>query len=223
MVRAPSPAVGSFGMRPQDLHAAYVLPTSAPTAQTVAIVDAYNDPNAETDLKTYSEAFSLPPCTPPAAASRRSTSTGATQQLPFPENASTDSKPRGGRRRRRSAKAEEATGWDLEISLDMETVHAVCQTCHIVLVEADRPSYADLETAERDRREPRRDEISNSCGGPEPAPRRRRRRPFNDPGTVITASAGDKATSGGTAQRRRTRYANSPPPPRTWSRSAAPA
>jgi hypothetical protein len=50
---APSPGAGAFGLRPQDLHAAYDLPASASSAQTVALVDAYNDPTAEADLKGY--------------------------------------------------------------------------------------------------------------------------------------------------------------------------
>src|SRR5271163_4085557 len=33
---APSPGAGAFGLRPQDLHTAYDLPTSASSAQTVA-------------------------------------------------------------------------------------------------------------------------------------------------------------------------------------------
>src|SRR5437763_11179891 len=34
-----SAASGSFGLRPQDIHSAYSLPTSPATTQTVAIVD----------------------------------------------------------------------------------------------------------------------------------------------------------------------------------------
>src|SRR5438105_10314174 len=37
---------GAFGLRPQDLHNAYSLPTTAVGEQTIAIVDAYNDPRA---------------------------------------------------------------------------------------------------------------------------------------------------------------------------------
>ncbi len=60
---APSPGAGAFGLRPQDLHTAYDLPTSVSSAQTVALVDAYNDPTAEADLKAYDEEFALPACT----------------------------------------------------------------------------------------------------------------------------------------------------------------
>ena len=65
---APAPAsspVGSgyIGLRPQDLHTVYALPTTTATPQTIALVDAYNDPTAEADLKTYDEEFGLPECT----------------------------------------------------------------------------------------------------------------------------------------------------------------
>src|SRR5579875_3173040 len=42
------------GYGPSDLRSAYALPsTSAGSGQTVAIVDAYDDPTAEQDLATY--------------------------------------------------------------------------------------------------------------------------------------------------------------------------
>ena len=83
--QAPSPAAGDFGLRPQDLHAAYSLPTSAPTAQTIAIVDAYNDPAAEADLRTYDEAFSLPACTAENGCFKQVNQHGETSNLPFPK------------------------------------------------------------------------------------------------------------------------------------------
>ena len=52
-IQPASAAGGAYGLRPQDLHTAYQLPTTAASAQTVAIVDAYNDPQAEADLAAY--------------------------------------------------------------------------------------------------------------------------------------------------------------------------
>jgi hypothetical protein len=43
-----------------------------------------------------------------------------------------------------AAGPEEATGWGLEISLDIEVAHATCESCEILLVEAGAPSYEDL-------------------------------------------------------------------------------
>ena len=52
-------------MRPQDLHNAYDLPDAveASPTQTVALVDAYDDPTAESDLRVFDEEMELPACT----------------------------------------------------------------------------------------------------------------------------------------------------------------
>ena len=49
----------------QSLHAAYSLPTETASSslQTIAVIDAYDDPTAEADLAVYDETFGLPPCT----------------------------------------------------------------------------------------------------------------------------------------------------------------
>ncbi|HEY2673619.1 MAG TPA: hypothetical protein VGJ07_25045, partial [Rugosimonospora sp.] len=48
------------GYGPADLRSAYKLPTYAGAGQTVAIVDAYDDPNAEADLAVYRAQYGLP-------------------------------------------------------------------------------------------------------------------------------------------------------------------
>ena len=55
----------------------------------------------------------------------------------------------------------------MEISLDIETAHAICQSCHIALVEADSPSYEDLEPPRTAAVQLGATEVSNSWGGPE--------------------------------------------------------
>src|SRR5436305_10128989 len=53
-----------IGYTPQDLHDAYTLPPApAGAGMTVAVVDAYDDPQAEHDLATYRSQFGLPACT----------------------------------------------------------------------------------------------------------------------------------------------------------------
>ena len=188
---APSPAAGDFGLRPQDLHTAYSLPTSAPTAQTIAIVDAYNDPAAETDLRTYSEAFSLPACTTANGCFEQVNQKGEAGNLPFPKTLGELEAARKGSKAE-AENAEEATGWGLEISLDIETAHAVCESCNIVLVEAGEPTNLDLEAAEHSAESLGATEISNSYGGPEEGSTAHEQAgPYNHAGTVITASAGD--------------------------------
>ena len=56
-----------------------------------------------------------------------------------------------------------AQGWDIEIALDVETVHAICQNCKIVLVEAVDNPFANLEAAV-DRAHTEGGIISNSYG-----------------------------------------------------------
>src|ERR1700742_477248 len=56
-------AGGAFGLRPEDLHNVYNLPLDAPGTQTIGIVDAFNDPTIEADLRVYDEEFGLPECT----------------------------------------------------------------------------------------------------------------------------------------------------------------
>ncbi|HEY5426240.1 MAG TPA: hypothetical protein VIJ77_06810, partial [Candidatus Tumulicola sp.] len=51
------------GYVPGDIQAAYNLPSSTQGAgQTVAIVDAYDDPKAAKDLAQYRASFGLPAC-----------------------------------------------------------------------------------------------------------------------------------------------------------------
>jgi hypothetical protein len=84
-VAARSPAAGDYGLRPQDLHSAYQLPNSASDAQTVALVDAYNDPTAEADLKAYDEEFGLPECTTGDGCFKQVNQSGETGKPPFPK------------------------------------------------------------------------------------------------------------------------------------------
>ena len=52
------------GYNPSDLQSAYKLTSAAAgIGQTVAIVDAYDDPNAESDLGVYRSQFGLSACT----------------------------------------------------------------------------------------------------------------------------------------------------------------
>jgi hypothetical protein len=191
-----SARAGDFGLTPEDLHAAYVLPWDAEggSTQTIALVDAYNDLTAEEDLEAYDKEFGLPQCTKANGCFGKvnQNGNGEASKLPFPRTAQElEAKSKGSTPEREEA--QEADGWTVEISLDIETARAVCQSCHIVLVEADSSSDVDLEAAENAAATLGAEEISNSWGGPEcvegecvpesPA--------FVHPGIVITASAGD--------------------------------
>jgi Subtilase family len=87
--------------------------------------------------------------------------------------------------------ANDTTGWSVEESLDVETVHGVCPACHILLVEANSDGNSDLAAAENEAATLHATEISNSFGEPEAATDSTFQAAFDHPGIVITASSGD--------------------------------
>src|SRR5439155_19255221 len=78
-------------------------------------------------------------------------------------------------------------GWALEISLDVQVAHEICQNCTILLVEARTASFANLSTAVNTAASLGATVISNSYGGSDSGPRAA----YNHPGIAITASSGD--------------------------------
>ena len=226
---------GAFGLRPQDLHSIYALPTTAASTQTIALVDAYNDLSAEADLKVYDEEFGLPACTAANGCFEQVNQKGRTQsrKTALPREHRSKSKRRsdcktGPREAREAAckEVEEADGWAEEMSLDIEVSHATCQSCKIMLVEANSASFEDLEEAEQTAASARRHRDLELLGRPRAGrdAEGRHASPFNHPGTVITASAGDDGYLDWDAEARAERASPTiPPPPHTWSRSAAPA
>ncbi|MCA1827269.1 MAG: S53 family peptidase, partial [Myxococcales bacterium] len=109
------------GLTPADLASAYDLPAAAGAGRTIAIVDAYDDPNAEADMNFFRAWYGLPPCTTENGCFRKVNQRGAEGPLPWAD-----------------------TGWGVEISLDLDAVSATCPGCRIILVEADSPSLFDL-------------------------------------------------------------------------------
>jgi hypothetical protein len=187
-----SPRNGEVGYRPSDLHSAYELPTSATTAQTIAIVDAFNDPKANEDLKAYSEEFGLPECTEGTGCLTKVSQSASKPTLPFPKTTVELEEELHNESGPHHEEAEEATEWIAEISLDIETAHAICQNCHILLVEAKSTEFKDLEESETRAETLKANEISNSWGGrEETSAAQESSSPFNHPKTVITVSAGD--------------------------------
>ena len=82
------------------------------------------------------------------------------------------------------------SSWATEIALDVEAVHALCENCSILLVEAASPSMKNLLAAE-DFAASKANVISNSWGGPELANETTLDSHFNQPGVAIVASSGD--------------------------------
>ncbi len=110
---------------PAYLEQAYDLSYLSQTggsADTVAIVDAYDDPTAEADLAMYRSTYGLPACTSQSGCFNKVNENGATSPLPAAD-----------------------ASWDVEISLDLDAVSAICPRCHILLVEAASSYDTDLD------------------------------------------------------------------------------
>jgi subtilase family serine protease len=161
-----------YGYSPENLASAYKW--STPTGsrwswngQTVAIVDAYDNPNAASDLATYRSQFGLPPCSSANSCFDKRNQRGGTAP------------PAGD------------TGWGQEIDLDIEMVSAVCPNCKILLVESDSNSFADLGAAVNEAYALGANAISNSYGAAEFFGETSYAGPYNHPGVAITVSSGD--------------------------------
>lgn len=148
---------GPAAYSPQFIQEAYDtgwLSATAGTGTTVAIVDAYGDPDAIADLDVFRSTDGLPAishstCTPSTIASHSSggpcmvvsTQTGATTGLPSP----------GG-------------DWDVEESLDLDAVSSMCPNCNILFIEANNTSNTALQTGDEEALKLGVKLISNSFG-----------------------------------------------------------
>jgi hypothetical protein len=94
--------------------------------QTIAIVDAFNDPNITSDLSLFDQFFGLP-----AANFIRVDQNGnrITSANPGPANGPFNT-------------------WGIETALDVEWAHALAPNANIVLFEANSDSFSDLLTAD---------------------------------------------------------------------------
>jgi len=164
-IKVPKP---KDGLTRADLRAAYRLPSKGGKGTTIGIVDAYDHPKAESDLKVYRSAFKLPACTTANKCFRKVNQNGG-KKLP-PADA----------------------GWAGEIALDIQAVSAVCPQCHILLVEAKNPSSANLGQAVDTAVRLGADVVSNSYGADEDIKSiRDSAKHYRHPKVPILASSGD--------------------------------
>ncbi|HUO08925.1 MAG TPA: proprotein convertase P-domain-containing protein [Phycisphaerae bacterium] len=126
---ALSPSVS--GLSPAQILHAYGFDqvpwalSNGGAGQTIAIVDAYDDPNAFSDLQQFDAQFGLPD--PPSF--KRVAQDGSTNYPPKdPAGAGNGS-------------------WELEESLDVEWAHAIAPAASIVLIETNDNSFDNLLTA----------------------------------------------------------------------------
>jgi hypothetical protein len=159
---------GGFG--PADLAKAYAYNRNAAAGatQTVAIVDAFDNPSVLAELNAFDAKYKLPAET--VTSFRKVNQLGNPAPLPAAD-----------------------TNWSVEISLDVQAVRAVCALCKILLVEADHAKAVDLATAVNTAASMGATEISNSYGGPEDSSAPLSiKDAYSHPGVVITASTGDE-------------------------------
>jgi hypothetical protein len=160
---------GPTGLGPKQIQAAYKLSGLSSGGRTVAIVDAFDDPNAASDLATFRSTYGLPACTTANGCFKKVNQAGAASPLPSGDY-----------------------GWAEEESLDLDAVSSACPDCHILLVEANSANTSDLEQAEDTAAGSAGvAAVSNSYGGSEDSSILAADAHFNHPGVAITASSGD--------------------------------
>jgi subtilase family serine protease len=160
---------GPTGLGPAQIQSAYKLSGLNAAGRTVAVVDAYNDPKAASDLATYRNAYGLPACTTANGCFKQVNQNGAASPLPAGDY-----------------------GWAEEESLDLDAISAACPTCHILLVEANSAQTSDLATAENAAAKAAGVvAISNSYGGSEDSTETSYDSYYNHPGMAVTVSSGD--------------------------------
>src|SRR5689334_8488757 len=157
------------GLGAADIQGAYKLPTTGGAGRTVAIVDAFDAPNAESDLATYRTQYGLPACTTANGCFKKVNQTG--QASPLPKSDS---------------------GWAGEIMLDLDMVSATCPDCKILLVEANSANTPDLGAAVNTAAMMGASAISNSYGGSEDSSvTSASSQYYKHPGVLVTVSSGD--------------------------------
>ena len=170
LLRAAPQATAPSGMTPVRIYGAYVFTASG--TGTIAIVDAFDYPTAESDLNTFSSQFGLPVCTSANGCFKKVYATP------------------GGKAPRANC------GWAQEAALDIEWAHAMAPYAKIVLVEAASNSFSDLLTAVDTASgivaaNSGSGQVSMSWGGSEFSSETAYDSHFTKPGVVYFAASGD--------------------------------
>lgn len=175
LVRDTAQPSAPTGFGPSDIQSAYNLGSNPGNGQTVAIVDAFDDPNAESDLSTYRSQYGLPACTTANGCFSKVDQNGGTN---YP----------GG-----------DSGWGAEITLDLDAVSAACPGCHILLVEGTTNDDTNLAAAVDEAVRLGAKFVSNSYSDAESAFSSGLDTHYNHPGVMIAAATGDNGTQSGSS------------------------
>lgn len=169
------------GYSPSQIRHAYGFDTLSNTGsgQIIGIVDAFDDPTAASDLKTFITTFGLTMMNGLPGTPSCSVSAG-----PHPcfQKVYAQSKPRTD------------SGWALEISLDVQWAHTVAPGADILLVEAKTNSFSNLLGAVDAAVSGGAKVVSMSWGGSEFSSESSYDFHFNKSGVTFTASSGDSGT-----------------------------
>lgn len=163
------------GLPPSAIQSVYNLSGLSPSSgagagQIIAIVDAYHDPHALSDLNTFNSQYGY---------ATLSTCTSLSQSGPCFMQADPQGTPHVN------------SGWVLEESLDIEWARAEAPGAKIVLVEAASNSFSNLLNAVSYANSIGATEVSMSWGGGEFSSETSSDSTFTHAGTFYTASSGD--------------------------------
>ncbi len=130
-----SPSNASAPYTPQQVQTAYGVNLISfngiagnGAGQTIAIVDAYNDPNIIADTATFNTQFGLPQFNTGGPTFQVLNQNGGTT---LPQNTNST-----------------VGDWDLEESLDVQWVHSMAPKANIILFESTTANDSDMNTAE---------------------------------------------------------------------------
>lgn len=178
-----NPSTLSPPFTPAEIRQAYGINTISQNGagETIAIVDAYNDPDITGDVSSFDSMYSLQQFNVPGGPTFKVLNqTGGTS---VPPNAAPGN-------------------WDLEESLDVEWAHAIAPKANIILFEANSDNNNDLYSAVNEARNTASVSIiSMSWGGPEDPSDTSTDSLFTTPaghqGITFISSTGDSGEPGG--------------------------
>jgi hypothetical protein len=166
------------GFDPSDLQSAYHIPTTLSSPQTIALIDAYGYPDAESDLAAYRKRYGLPACTKAEGCFRKVNGSGEEGNYP---------------------PTEAEAGWGEEAALDADMASAACPQCDILMVETPNEGVEALSQGDATAAALGATEISNSWGEAEAhcgESCKLYERDFEQHGVLITAAGGDEGYEG---------------------------
>jgi hypothetical protein len=170
----------------QNAYKLTTLSSSKGAGETIAVVDAFDDPSAASDLAFYRKTDGLPACTVGNGCFEKLNEEGQTSPLPTGD-----------------------MGWGSEISLDLDMVSAVCPKCHIMLIEANSTGNGDLYSAVAEAVTLDADVVTDSWGSGEYDGETGWDGDFDFAGVPIVFSSGDGAYQGGVQYPSASRYVTS--------------